>query len=94
LHVSSLSESLPDEDVITQMVREWISASAARFSADVTPDVMGLMFKRVDVNAADVGAILQHAVNAVVTRNLMNGANNAVTLFDVNHAVGSVKMVT
>ncbi len=85
--------ALPDEDVITQMVREWISASAARFSTDVTPDMVGLMFKRVDVNAADVGAILQHAVNAVVTKNLMNGANNAVTLFDVNHAVGSVKMV-
>jgi transitional endoplasmic reticulum ATPase len=85
---------LPDEDVITKMVREWIGGSKATFSAEVTPEAVAQMFKRVQVNAADVGAILQHAVNTVITQNLITSASRPVTLGDVNQAVGVVKMPT
>ena len=83
---------LPDEDQIGQMVREWIARSRARFAPDVTPAAVAAMFRRIEVNAADVSAILQHAVNTLVVRNLQQKTVKHVTLFDVNAAVASVKI--
>lgn len=79
--------SLPDSDGVSQFVSTWLKKSKAQFEPELSPAAIASLLNGESI--ANVGAILQEAVNRMVGRSL-SGGNDVVTRSDILSAKSSI----
>lgn len=81
--------SLPDEGGVVQFVNNWIRKSPAKFDPELFPVKVSELLEGESI--ANIGAILQEAVNRMIGRSV-SGGDNVVCLEDILKARSAVSL--